>query len=103
MLYLTRRGLLVGKNSQTLSFRNATDKWLTLNDLLPESGALRRLEEVCPNGIIPVSPIPSNIDDLKNISDLKRLFRRPHVQYLHARYFSKQSNTKEDAKHIFWH
>jgi hypothetical protein len=57
MLYLTRRGLLVGKNSQTLSFRNATDKWLTLNDLLPESGALRRLEEVCPNGIIPVPPI----------------------------------------------
>ncbi|CAO3670027.1 unnamed protein product [Umbelopsis vinacea] len=82
MLYLTRRGLLIDKNSQTLS-----------DDF----------EEVCPNGIIPVSPIPSDIHDLKNITDLKTLFRRPHVQYLHARYLSKQSNTKEDAKHIFWH
>jgi hypothetical protein len=69
--------------------------------LLPES-TQRRLEEVCPNGIIPVSPIPSNIDDLKNITDLRTLFTRSHVQYLHTRYFSKQRNTKEGEKHIFW-
>lgn len=37
MLDLTRRGLLIDKNSQTISFQDATDKWLTLNHLLPES------------------------------------------------------------------
>ena len=28
------------------------------------------------------------------------LFRRPHVEYLNARYLNKEKNAKEDPKHI---
>jgi hypothetical protein len=72
MLDLTRSGLLIDKNSNTVWSQDVTDKWQTLTDLLPESTGRRR-EKVCSHGIIPTSPLPSNIEDLKNITDLKML------------------------------